>query len=150
VIELILMDERGSTSAVVVNIPSSTPISEADASALALASVVAPMSDAVLVRYRVSWRVVADEPGIAENGAAIKNAGVFIYRNFTDTDYTIVSIPAIKDSLVLSTGFTAGVGIDTSADEVFELGEQLLDMNACNPFGEFVWALKSAYKQSRV
>ena len=54
------MDETGSTSAVVVNVPSTTSVTVMDATASALASLIAPISDAVLVKIRYSYR--CDQP----------------------------------------------------------------------------------------
>ena len=96
-IDLIMMDSKGSTGAVTVHIPASSTIAIGDAVASALASLVAPMSDAVLIKYRISWRNGTDALSVAETGAAIKNAGVFVLCSDSSPQLAVLNIPGIKE-----------------------------------------------------
>jgi len=149
-LELVYMDERGSTGATVVNIPASSSIEVGDAQATALASLIAPMTDCTLVKYRVSWRVVIEDPGIAGSSAAIVNTGVFIFSDFDGGNLGLITIPAIKDEIVETSGNGAGVAIDQENEAVLDFVAQVIDMNASNPFGDIFYRLETAYRQSRV
>lgn len=149
-IELVYIDERGSTGATVVNIPSSSTIAVGDAQALALASLIAPMTDCSLLKYRVSWRVVIEDPGIAGSSAAVVNTGVFIFSDFDGGNLGLITVPAIKDELLETTGNGAGVSIDRDNEAVSDFIAQVIDMNCSNPFGDIFFRLETAYRQSRV
>jgi hypothetical protein len=149
-IELVYADETGSTSAVVVNVPSSSSIAIMDATATALASLIAPMTDAVLVKIRHSYRTVY-QADISEAGSnAIVFAGVFIFSDFEGSNLGIVVIPAIKDAFIMTSGNGAGVLINTSDDTVFEFVNHMRTNDYSNPMGDFFFFLKAAYRQSRV
>jgi hypothetical protein len=149
-IELVLMDDTGSTSAVIVNVPSGSTVETCDASAIALASLVAPMSDAVMVRYRVSWRNQVEAPGVAGSGAAIQHAGVFIFEDTALGSLGLVNVPAIKEDLLVSSEPGAGVLIDQADSRVMALVTDLFTIEASNIFGDVFDALVAAYRQSRV
>lgn len=148
-IELVLMDSRASIGAVVLNIPASSTVEIGDAQATALASLIAPMSDAVLVRYRICYRFQYDDIGVAESGAAVVNAGAFLLMCDPPAPPAVVIVPAIKDSLLLTDGPTAGYGIDRSNSDVVAFLEQLIAMNVSNTFGDAITAIEAAYRQSR-
>jgi hypothetical protein len=144
------MDETGSTSAVVVNVPSSSSIAIMDANATALASLIAPMTDAVLVKIRHSYRTVY-EVDISEAGSSpIVFAGMFFFTDFEGSHIGVVTVPGIKDEFIDTTGVGAGVLINTSADEVFAFVEYMRTNDFTTPMGDFFFFLKAAYRQSRV
>jgi hypothetical protein len=144
------MDETGSTSAVVVNVPSTSSIATMDATATALASLIAPMTDCVLVKIRHSFRnqFVVDIRDAGSNPITV--AGMFFFEDFDGLHIGIVNIPALKSSLIISTGVGAGVLIDTSDDAVNEFITYAVSNDLCTPMGDFFFRIKTAYRQSRV
>jgi hypothetical protein len=108
------------------------------------------MSDAVLIKYRVSWRNQIEAPGVAEIGAAIQHAGVFIFEDSTNSALGLVNVPAIKDDLIATSGAGAGVLIEQADSRVVALVAELFDLLASNIFGDVYDLLVAAYLQSRV
>lgn len=149
-IELVLMDASGSTSAVVVNIPASSTVEQADASALALASLVVPLSDCAVVRYRIVWRNSDWSTGLTASGAAIKDAGAFIFSDFDEVTAGLITIPGLSAVLLATDGPGAGVLILEDSTEVNNLVDELILMNASNLNGTLFLHLQAAYLQSRV
>ncbi len=149
-IELVYIDETGSTSAVVVNVPASTSIATMDAQATALASLIAPMTDATLIKIRYSYRTVY-QVNIADAGSnPLTVNGVFIFSDFDFNTAGLISIPGLKSSLIATDGNGAEVLIDITSDEVIDFIEQLIAMDATNPMGILLLHLEAAYRQSRV
>jgi hypothetical protein len=149
-IELVYMDETGSTSAVVVNVPSTSSIATMDAQASALASLIAPMTDCVLVKIRYCYRsiILAD---ISDAGSSpIRVAGVFYFSTGDIPPLGFVTVPSFKDTLLETSGTGEGVLIDTTNGDVMSFIVGLLDINASNVFGDVFASLVAAYRQSRV
>jgi len=144
------MDDSGSTAAVTIHLALGSTYSAADASATALASVVASVSGAVLVRQRIKYRAVNDSPTPAAIGSSITRCGVFILTCQPDTPDAIVTVPAIVDSVILTSGPTAGYGIDTANGDVIAFFDELVAAEATNPFADAITAIDAAYVQSRV
>jgi len=149
-IELVYMDETGSTSAVVVNVPSSSSIATMDAAASALASLIAPMTDCALIKIRHSYRTLF-EVNISDAGSSpLVVAGMFFFEDFEGSHIGVVSVPALKSSLIETTGNGAGVLIDLSNEDVDAFIAGMIANDACTPQGDFFFRIKAAYRQSRV
>lgn len=149
-IELVLMDESGSTSAVVVNVPSGTTLAIADASALTLASVVLPMTDCVMVKYRIAWRFQYEDNALPESGAGIAQCGVLIFEGDGGVTAGLVAIPSLKDEKLVTTGTGAGVLIELTDTDVLAMIAGILDAECSNALGVQFVDLQTAYLQSRV
>lgn len=149
-IELVYMDEKGSTAAVVVNVPITSSIATMDATATALASLIAPITDCVLVKIRYSYRakfvVDASDAGVAP----VVVSGVFIFNTTSDDPLSLIAVPAIKESLLVDIGPTAGYGIDTTLSDVSAFIDELFSIGATNPYGDAISSINAAYRQSRV
>lgn len=149
-IELVYMDETGSTSAVVLNVPSSSSIATMDAEASALASLIAPITDCVLVKIRYCYRSQFVASAIDAGSNPIRVNGVFYFSTGDSTPLGFVTVPAIKDALLETTGTGAGVLIDTANEDVMSFIVELIDLDASNVFGDVFTSLATAYRQSRV
>lgn len=149
-IELVYMDETGSTSAVVVNVPSTSSIAVIDAQATALASLIAPMTDATLIKMRYSYRVKY-QANISDAGSnPIVVAGAFFFNTSDDIPMALVIVPSIKSSLFVHIGPTSEYGIDLTNSDVIAFIDALIADNATNPFGDVITSISAAYRQSRV
>lgn len=149
-IELILMDESGSTSAVVVNVPSGSTLAQADASATALASVVLPMTDCVMVRYRIAWRFQYEDNALPEVSAGVAQCGVFIFEGDGGETAGLVAIPSLKDEKIVTVGNGAGVLIELTDSDVSAVVSGVLGASCANALGVPFEQLQTAYRQSRV
>ena len=150
VVELVMQDETGSTAAVTLHAPSSATYAEIDASATALASILLPLTGAVLVRQRIKYVAVPDSPVSADNDTAIVRTGLFFFSTGTTTSDTGIMVPAVKDAIISTTEPTAGVGIDLTNSDVIAFEDAVIASGVTNPFGDAIEALFVAYLQSRV
>src|SRR4029453_4262028 len=116
VVELVWQDESGSTAVTLLRVPSSSTVEQADVSATALASVLLPLTGAVLVRQRIRYQRSFEVPPPADNSTAIVRAGGFWFDCEGDTPDAIIVVPAITESVILTNEPMAGVGIDPQND----------------------------------
>lgn len=150
VVELVWQDASGSTAATTLHAPSSATYADIDASATAMASILASLTGAVLVRQRIKYISVPEAPVPASGGASIRRTGAFFFGTGDDTAIALIIVHAIKASLVISMGVGAGVGIDIGNSDVIAFINAVIDNNVTNPFGEDVDQFEAAYMQSRV
>lgn len=150
IVELVWQDISGSTSATVVHLPPSTTYAAADAAATALASVVASMTDCVLVRQRIKYTVVRDPSAAAAIGSSIKRRACFFWTVSDDGPLALIEIPSPKESIFLSSGPTAGYAVDLSNTDVAAFIAEIIGDSASNIFGNDITAIETAYLQSRV
>lgn len=125
-------------------------VSAIDASALALASLIAPLTGAVLVRQRIIYKSVAVPRLAAIEGSAVRKQGAFIFEDDAGTHNCIATVPAIVESAIMSTGPGAGVLIDQSNADIIAFVETYLGGIWTNPFADDMSVLVAAYLQSRV
>lgn len=149
-VELVWQDETGSTSAVTLPVDTNSTIAQIDASASALASILVPMTGAVLIKQRIKFKAVPETPSVASGSTPIKYTGSFFYDTEDDAAIALVSVPALKEQFVLTDGPCAGICIDVSDSSVIDLFDALSASNAVNIFGDLIIELRSAYVQSRV
>lgn len=149
-IELLYTDETGSSSVVVVNVPVSSTLVILDATATALASLIAPITDAVLTKIRYKFKAVLDGSLTDAGSNPITVCGVFFFDCGDEVPLELVTVPAIKSSLLIHAGPTSEYGIDTSNSDVIAFVDGLIAANACNPFGDVIVSIEAAYRQSRV
>ena len=149
-IGLILRDASGSTSEVVMRVQAGSTFEDAAAAATALAAVVLPLSGCIEVRRRIVYSFKPEEPTPAASGSSIKRCGVFIFDT-TDADHqALVQVPAILDSVLVTTEPGAGVLIDTDNADIAALIAELLSIPVTDPFANDITELVAAYRQSRV
>lgn len=150
VVELVWQDETGSTAVTMLHAPSSSTYADIDASATALASILASLTGAVLVKQRIKYIWVPDSPVSASGGASIKRTGAFFFTPDDDFPTALIIVHAIRDALIMSTGTGAGVAIDIGDSDVITFINAVIDNNVVNPFNDDVTSFESAYMQSRV
>jgi len=150
VVELVWQDASGSTSAVTMHAPSSATVDDIDASASALASIIVPLTGATLIRQRIRYISVPDEPVSASGGASILRTGVFFFDTDDDAPLAVSLVKAIKDSLIVDNGFGDGVLIDTEDSDVIAFVNAVIDGGYTNVFGDDIVGLATAYLQSRL
>jgi len=150
IVELVWRDETGSTSATTVFVSSSATVSEIDASAAALASILLPLSGAVLVAQRIKYQWVPEAPVAATDGSPIVRAGAFFFNTGESTPMELVMVRAVKDAIVSTIEPEAGVAIDTSHSDVIAFIDTVVDGIFTNPFGDDIVSFEDAYIQSRI
>ena len=149
-LELILMDESGSTAATIVNVPIGTSVEDTAAAATALAAVVLPVSGCVLVRQRIIYKRISEETTTAAVGSSIKRCGVFIFEDETEENDNLVQVPGIIDDVIVTTEPGAGILIDTDNAAIVAFLSAIADAGFVNPFAVVCGTLVAAYRQSRV
>lgn len=149
-LDLVLMDETGSTAAVSVHLPLGTTVSAADAAATALASVVASITGCVLIKQRIVYKLVAEIPGAAAIGSSITRAGVFYFDTTSETIDAVITVPGITDDVLVTTEPGLGVLIDLENADIVSFVDILIASGVTNMLGDAVTAIVTAYRQSRV
>lgn len=149
-VELIWQDESGNTATTTLSAPSDLTVSEIDADATALASILLPLSGCILIGTRIRYKSAFEAPVPATGSTPITRTGIFFFSTDGDNSDTLVSVPAIKDSIILSDGVSIGVGIDTMDSDVLAFITAVIDNGISNPFADDITGFVSAYLQSRV
>lgn len=150
IVELVMQDASGSTSAITLHQHSSLDYSEIDAFATAAASILLPLTGAVLVGQRIKYINVPSEPVTATGGASILRAAAFFFNTPDDRPMAIELVRAIKASAIISTGVTDGVAIDTGDSDVIAFINAVIDSGITNVFGDVIASFDTAYLQSRI
>lgn len=150
VVELVWQDASGSTSVTTLNAPSSATYADIDADATALASILASLTGATLIKQRIKYVSVPEAPVSASGGASIKRTGVFFFSTGDDTAIALITVHAIKDDIVVDSGTGAGVMIDAGNSDVISFVNAVIDGSVSNPFATDITAFITAYLQSRV
>lgn len=150
VVELVWQDETGSTAITLLHAPSSSTVAEIDADATALASILASLTDAVLVRQRIKYHSVRETAVPASGDTPLTQAAVFIFSPGDELPMSVITIHSVKDSIMLSSGFGAGFIVDTANSDVVAFKNAVIDNGISNPFADDLVALVSAYRQSRL
>lgn len=150
VVELVWQDASGSTAATTVWANSSLTVEQIAANAETLAAIVASLTGAVLVRERIQYRSAIGATSPASGAASIKRTGIFFFSTGDDTPLALVSVPAIKDSLLETSGPREGIGIILTDSDVDTFANAVIDSDITNPFADDIIGLPDAYLQSRV
>jgi len=149
-VELVWQDATGSTSATTLWVPSSSTVAEIDADATALASILASLTDAVLVRQRITYISVEETPASASGAAPITRTGSFFFNTPDDGPIADIFVKAIKDDIIETSGVRSGYGIDVTNSDVIAFINAVVDNGVCNVFGDDIHAFIDAYLQSRL
>jgi hypothetical protein len=132
-----------------VRYPFDTTVAVIDASATALASIIAPITGCTLIRQRIIFRAKQLPRDVADTGSSTYNSGVLIFTTDDDGPNELLAVPGILDSVLLTDGPTAGYGIDTANSDIQALIMLLTGSIYTNPFGDALNELTAAYRQSR-
>jgi len=130
--------------------PLGTTYAEMDVSAIALASIIAPLTGCTLIRQRIIFKAVSETATVADVGSSIKRRGVFYFGSEDGEAVTLVEVPGILESALQSTGNGAGVLIDLDNVDIAAIVDTILAMPITDPFGNEMAELLAAYRQSRV
>lgn len=149
-VELVWQDETGSTAVTLLHAPSSLTVAEIDADATALASILASLTGAVLVKQRIKYRNRPETRPVPASDTPIHEQAVFIFTTTDDDPKAIVQVPSIKESIMLTTGFGAGYIVDLMLTDVIAFIDAAISLPVCSPFSDGATAIESAYRQSRV
>lgn len=149
-VELVWQDERGKTAVTQLSAPSSATVEQIDASATALASILLPLTGAVLIAQRIKYRnqtVPRTEPA---DSTPIVRSGVFFFSTDGDAPDGMITVPSIKNEVISDVEPFAGVAIDRDNTAVIAFASEVLANGATNSLGDALTALVAAYLQSRV
>jgi hypothetical protein len=149
ILELQYLDASGSKGTVLMRAPLGTTYAEMDDGAMALSSIIAPLTNAVLIRQRIIFKSVAVPQDVADVGSSIKRRGVFYFASDDDNSVTLVEVPGILDEMIETTGNGAGVLIDQSNGYISSLIATIIETPICDPFGVQMGHILAAYRQSR-
>ena len=149
-IELVMQDETGSTSAITLFASSSLEYADIDTALSGVVSMFVSLSGATLITQRVRYKWVPDEPVTAGGSTPIARTGIFFFSTGPSTPDSLVSIPSVKDSILVTSGPMDGVGIDLSNADVITFASAVVDNGFSSPFGDVFELLFAAYLQSRV
>ena len=150
VVELVWQDASGSTAVTQLRYPSSLTHADIASDATAFGAILASLTGAVLITLRIKYRSEPYLPVLLTGGSPITRTGIFFFSTGESTPDALVSVPAIKDSVVLSSGPGAGVQIDLSNSDVVAFGDAVVTNGMSNPFADVFVSLFAAYIQSRV
>lgn len=150
VVELVWQDETGSTAVTLLHAPSSLTVAEIASDAEALGAILASLTDAVLVRYRIKYRSVRETAVPATSDTPLTEAAVFVFSPGDELPMSVITVHSIKDSIMLTSGFGAGYIVDTSNTDVIAFKNAVIDNGLSNPFADDLITLVSAYRQSRL
>jgi hypothetical protein len=150
IVELVWQDGSGSTAATTLNASSSATVTEIDADATALASILASLTDCVLVGQRIKYISVEETPVSASGSTPITRTGAFFFRTDFDNPIADIFVKAIKDDAIETSGVRAGVGIDITNSDVIAFIDAVIDNGVCNIFGDDIHEFIDAYLQSRL
>lgn len=120
-----------------------------DAQASALASFIAPLTGAVLIRQRIIFKAVTFPRDVAEVGSSIHNSGTFFFSCGEEEPLALFGIPAIRGDIFLTSGPSAGYTIDGANIDVAALITLIEDDIYTNIFGDDIVEIKAKYRQSR-
>lgn len=149
-VELVWQDASGSTAATTLWVPSSSTVDEIDASATAIASILASLTGCVLIKQRIQYISVVDVPVSASGSSPITETAAFFFRTAGDAPIADIFVKSIKDSVLETSGARAGYGIDMTNSDVIALVNAVVSNNICNVFGDDIHNVIDAYLQSRL
>lgn len=150
VVELVWQDETGSNAMTTLYASSGSTVAEIDDLATAISSILASLTDAVLVKQRIKYISVPEAPVAAGGSTPVTRNGIFFFSTGSSTPDALLAIPGIKDSVLVTSGPLEGVGIDLTNSDVIAFRDAVLSLPFSNPFGDEFTSLFAAYLQSRV
>jgi hypothetical protein len=149
VLELQYVDASSTKGALTVKYPLGTTVAFMDAQATALASLIAPITGAVLIRQRIIYKAKVRPLDTPDEGTSIVRCGLFVFSCDIDNPNAIITVPALLDSLLVTSGPTAGYEIDETNSDVETLVTLIEDDIWCNPFADDIVQLEAGYIVSR-
>jgi len=133
-----------------VRLPAGTTYEVANATAVAFAAFVAPLTGCVLVRQRIIYKTVTTPRTVPDVGSISKQCGIFFLEDETEQSQLLIQVPGFKSDLLETDGDGAGILIDTTNEDVVSFLELVASLPIVNPFNVDCDNLVIAYRQSRV
>lgn len=149
-VALVWQDETGSTAATMLSVPSSATVDEIDAAAMALASIIVPITDAVLIKSRITYRSQTVPKPEPVDSTPIARSGVFYFAVDPTSPDGLITVPSIKESVLSDVEPFSGVSIDRDNSAVIDFVDGVIAGGITNVFGDVFTALVTAYRQSRL
>ena len=150
VVELVWQDDSGSTATTTINAPSSATVEEIDVMAAALASILVPLTGAVLIKQRIKYRFEVVPRTEPVSDTPIVRSGAFFFSTSFDASDWVVIVPSIKEEVLSDVEPFNGYAIDGDNAAVIAFVAAAIGAGVTNPFGDAFTALVAAYRQSRV
>ena len=132
-----------------VRYPLGTTVAVIDASAMAFASLIAPLTGCTLIRQRIIYKAVATPRDVPDVGSTVYSQGVFIFSTGEDTPMELIGVPGIEEEAISDVEPFTGVSIDVTNSDVITFLDTVLEGVYSNPFGDDITSLVTAYRQSR-
>jgi hypothetical protein len=133
-----------------LNVTSSSTVEDIDAAATALASIVLPLTGAVLIKQRIKFKNETVPRTDPADSTPIVRSGVFYFSVDPPSPDGLITVPSIKESVISDVEPFAGVGIDRDNSDIIAFADAVLAAGVTNVFGDAFTALVAAYRQSRV
>lgn len=147
-IRLSFIDNDGAESTCSTHIPSSAGAGAGLSFALAWRNLVIPLSDAVNTDADLIVGWTETTPAPAGAGANVRRAGTFIF-NTSAGELASIRVPSIDESLLLTSGPYAGIGIDLASSDVAAFVSAIAGgvggVQACDPFLDDLVSVASAF-----
>lgn len=148
-IRLYLVDGSGSYSQAEYWIRPGSTVEDGRGAAHTMRGALAGLTLCTIYGFAVEYRGVELTAPVAAGPAAAARTGVLIFTTTAPDEYAIVTIPGVRDDLVLTTGAGAGVQLDTTSPAISALVAELTNGDYVNPFGYILTGLAGAMLQIR-
>lgn len=132
------------------HIPVSTDVDAAFSALDALRAVSVPISNAVVIGARITYKYRLDSVITPGSGEPLIRRGTFLFAVDPPSPAAIVAVPSINDSTLVTSGPLAGYQIDRTNSDVAAFIEAIVSNGVTNQFGDDITACIVAAIQSRV
>lgn len=149
-VQLVGVDDSQSVGYVRLHVRRSLDRTQVEAGAAAMRARLRSVSSIAFVRDNIIFPGVETAPRTPAAGVQLDRRGVFIFGTVSPDEFALVELPGIVDSVLVTTGPTAGLNIDQAAPAVQAFVAQLTNGSWCNEFGYPLTTLEAAYVQIRV
>ena len=143
------LDGSGSTAECRFTINGMLSVATIEGAATGLVAALSAMTDAVFMQQEIVYTAVPSSGAFGTITGDVLRNGVFIFQDDGSEDIGLVEVPGIKDDLLETSGWGAGVLIIQSDSRVLDFVSVLHDNNCSNPFAVALGELAMAYRQSR-
>ena len=150
IVELVWQDASGTQAVTQLRAPSSWTVSDIDAFATAAASIIAPLTDCVLVGQRIKYKSALEPVTLPIGGNPIVKVAAFFFSTGSGLPDALITVPSVKDSILVADGPTAGYAVELTNSDVEAFTDAVIANGISNPFADDVTVIAAAYLQSRV
>lgn len=144
-----MVDESTTRATMRLTIKPSTTLSTAQTICSSTRSLIENMTDCAIDRQSVVFPFLADAPGIPATGANNHKTGIFIFATTDIAQLAVLELPGITEACILTTGPTAGIGIDVLNTDVAAFIDAMVNGLYMNMFGYDITELLAAFVEIR-